>query len=501
MANANTQHGHNGGIVRGLAASRHRNGGSVSLPPTPQASIAPSPPKQNHSQIPLPQHFLVRPNITKYTASGTVTTPGPIVPLVAVDQLPEGLDLLGVPRELSVEQTVGLTNLGTVVREPEFYQVYTHNGNGVQQQQQQEHKQEKQITETVDVTRRLMSLAAMKAAPTTPSHTRSSISSSSSSSSMITQSPLVFDMSPAGAIFPPGGTINNSNSNNNNVPPINAYQEAMQQYLQLQSQIHSQSPPPPAPAPARHPPPPPAPPSNAHPGDRMLRSWLPPAPPGQGYKPGSASNPGNRAAGDGSSTTTTNTNSRKGRKPCRHWCLHGTCRWGSDCRHPHMMPTDAEGLRELGLASPPQWWLTAVAMAWGSNGGSLARGGPRQQSGGGGGGSAGGARKGQGQGQRGAVGKGKGPVSPDPRNVGPPSDGNRAAMLHAAPPHQEGVGGQLMASGEQRRHAEQVALSAPALAPASALTPAPALAPALAPTRTPAPAPVPAAQEQVLVEL
>src|SRR5690606_24062394 len=49
--------------------------------------------------------------------------PGAIVPLVAVDDLPEWLDIAGVPRELPVEHTIGLCNLGTVSKNKGAYAV------------------------------------------------------------------------------------------------------------------------------------------------------------------------------------------------------------------------------------------------------------------------------------------------------------------------------------------------------------------------------------------
>ncbi|EMR68307.1 putative zinc finger dna-binding protein [Eutypa lata UCREL1] len=92
--------------------------------------------QQRPRQIALPQHFLVRPGTIKHTASGPVTIPGPMVPLLPVDQLPEWMDVLGVPRALAVEQTAGLINLGTVAKGgganggsvggPEFYEVHFH---------------------------------------------------------------------------------------------------------------------------------------------------------------------------------------------------------------------------------------------------------------------------------------------------------------------------------------------------------------------------------------
>jgi len=48
---------------------------------------------------------------------------------------------------------------------------------------------------------------------------------------------------------------------------------------------------------------------------------------------------------------------------CRHWCHHGTCRWGYNCRYQHAMPATADGLREVGLADFPAWWTAAMELA------------------------------------------------------------------------------------------------------------------------------------------
>lgn len=52
---------------------------------------------------------------------------------------------------------------------------------------------------------------------------------------------------------------------------------------------------------------------------------------------------------------------------CRHWCHHGACKWGWECRYQHRMPMDKEGLREVGLRDFPTWYL--LLMGSGSGGG------------------------------------------------------------------------------------------------------------------------------------
>lgn len=66
---------------------------------TLSVSMAPSPLEPSHKGNPWPEYFLVR--IT-----------GEVVPLIAVDELPAGIDLVGVPRSLNLEETIGMLNLG-----------------------------------------------------------------------------------------------------------------------------------------------------------------------------------------------------------------------------------------------------------------------------------------------------------------------------------------------------------------------------------------------------
>lgn len=57
-----------------------------------------------------PSYFLVR-------------TTGEVVPLIAVDELPPGLDLANVPRSIELEDTIGMLNLGLQKWSGAFYAV------------------------------------------------------------------------------------------------------------------------------------------------------------------------------------------------------------------------------------------------------------------------------------------------------------------------------------------------------------------------------------------
>ena len=56
---------------------------------------------------------------------------------------------------------------------------------------------------------------------------------------------------------------------------------------------------------------------------------------------------------------------------CRHWCRHGTCKWGMYCRYTHSMPTQAEDLARVGLKEFPPWWMAAMNMTLGGGFGTV----------------------------------------------------------------------------------------------------------------------------------
>lgn len=64
---------------------------------------------------PWPAYFLVR-------------TTGEVVPLIAVDELPPGTDLAGVPRSLDLEETIGMLNLGLQRSSGGFYRIMSVDG-------------------------------------------------------------------------------------------------------------------------------------------------------------------------------------------------------------------------------------------------------------------------------------------------------------------------------------------------------------------------------------
>ncbi|RYP24807.1 hypothetical protein DL765_000353 [Monosporascus sp. GIB2] len=359
--------------------------------------------QSQHQPIPLPRYFLVRPGTVKHTASDAVTIPGPMVPLLPADQLPEWMDVLGVPRELAVEQTAGLVNLGTVARGmPPFYEVYFHQQHDQQQHvrprgggdnddsnravRSQKHRPEE---DGGDVKGRLVTEDA-----SSPSRTSTSASSSPASTSRMDPAAKSFASTKAmnrgggngkpriGKANAPNANLNrrtsNSNTSDRDDPPPprlpsptvhGSSTSTSSQYLYYHDNSRTDDG-----GGGGHPLPPPSSSAHPHPADRMLAasaaaSFSAPSrrhnpvhhQHNHDHRPPSSSAASKRRVGGG--------NPSPASVYCRHWCHHGRCRWQGACRYAHAMPSTAEGLREVGLGDYPAWWRAAVGMAFRMAGG------------------------------------------------------------------------------------------------------------------------------------
>lgn len=77
--------------------------------------MPPVPLESSQKYKPWPAYFLVR-------------NTGEVVPLIAVDELPPGIDLVGVPRSLDLEETTGMVNLGLQRNTGTYYQIVSGDG-------------------------------------------------------------------------------------------------------------------------------------------------------------------------------------------------------------------------------------------------------------------------------------------------------------------------------------------------------------------------------------
>ncbi|KKY31676.1 hypothetical protein UCDDA912_g08400 [Diaporthe ampelina] len=259
------------------------------------------------------EHFVVRPNMED-------DMPGPIVPLIAVDQLPDWMQLVGVPRELDAEQTIGLTNLGIVDKEDDsVFEVRLHHdrirailnskmgsdSSGPDSSGPGNDKAEATVKKETASAAKSKTKAIEKAA------SEESLSTSADTSSTTRPGPVE---RPAPRVHLGERMLSASRHNVANTA--------------MDIQPHSNN-------------------------ERPLRPHMTEATRGE-LRP----------------TAPQRTTAKQDKQPatafCRHWCLHGTCKWGLECRYQHRMPATVEGLREVGLKDFPTWYLL---MMGGNSGG------------------------------------------------------------------------------------------------------------------------------------
>ncbi|RKU43787.1 hypothetical protein DL546_005034 [Coniochaeta pulveracea] len=247
--------------------------------------------------------YIIRPDRVVQTQTGLLQVPKALVPLIAADELPDSLDVLGVPRQLTPEQASQLTNLGivdhlgsynveyveesdtdtdssTLLASPNVEPDSMHDGldtsavvNGIE-----DHKTDLVSPEVGQALTTLHPAERMKAAfPETRGHPNTST---------IDQRLLIAS--------PP-----------NPATTAPSTQPSPQQLV---------------------------------PDHRRL-----------------------------STTATTSSASPKQETIyCRHWVNKGTCKWGPLCRYAHTMPATAAGLQECGLTAFPPWWTDMMGLTMSS---------------------------------------------------------------------------------------------------------------------------------------
>jgi len=263
--------------------------------------------------MPRPQHFLVRPQTTS-------AGPGPIVPLIAVDQLPEWFDIQGVGRELRVEQTVDMVSVGVVPlpagRDPA-----------------RPHGHMYDIRLRIDSDPFQPSAAATAEVPAARQRQRAAAGLAAS-----------MHASP---------------------PDSGAGVAGPESRPHLLDAPHR--------PPSRHGrpavgmgPSPHASPRAAASVPLLARTNSTPTTAAEADS-GAPITPTLSAAGPVASAGTSSGPPTPDLAPdgpriayCRHWCHHGTCKWGYACRFSHRMPTTAEELNGVGLSGFPDWWNAAA---------------------------------------------------------------------------------------------------------------------------------------------
>lgn len=267
---------------------------------------------------PGPDHFVVRPGTTD-------GKPGPIVPLIAIDQLPHWVQLAGVPRELDTEQTIGLTNLGIVDKEGDgFYEVRLHHDmirailreteERILDSQPEEHGKTRDSNNKTHAETNIEAETS-KMAPLVTKQTSSTSQDEQDDSS-----------SPE--------TLSSPSSTTAHEEPA-AKAQGQKQPHQAERMLSA----------SRH-----------NVVDTSIGKIVRPHMTQAMHDKPSPTAIHQRSITIKDRPQMFNSSSRS-ILFCRHWCHHGTCKFGQDCRYQHRMPTTPEGLRVVGLKDFPTWYL------------------------------------------------------------------------------------------------------------------------------------------------
>jgi len=291
--------------------------------------------------MPKPQHFLIRPPTSP-------TAPGSVVPLIALDQLPEWLDIQGVSREVRVDQTVGMVNMGVVplsgpadATHPHghhLYDVRLRMGPNPDPAPPSAATAGAPVDRPVVLPpprprRPLAGLAAsMYASPPAPDPVAGEADAArppgARSPRVVVDAPThLLDLDVLDLQYGPPGV--GAEGTPPGTPPAAAAAGSASSVATATGRAAT--------------------PTHGSSAARTVVTWataptvgstgassLPPPPP---YAPAE----GPRIA------------------YCRHWCHHGTCKWGRTCRYSHRMPPSTEELSSVGLSDFPDWWNAAAA--------------------------------------------------------------------------------------------------------------------------------------------
>lgn len=264
---------------------------------------------------PRPAFFIVRPPAAP-TAVGSPEALGPIVPLIAVDELPDWIEIPGAPRELAVEHIVGLKNLGTWSKTEGAYSIR---------------------------------IAYSAAAMTSTAMSGADVSTAELAGDGLPEQPKTAPAIPvatgAGAGLVRGGVSEPSSSSRPAKAATGQVNEPPVTTPGLQNSVHN--------------------PNSKHPAPQPVLASTP-------MTAGAATAATTASPANETKTTTpspsASTPSPVASRPepaetteyCCHWCHHGTCKWGAQCRYLHAMPTTVQGLIDVGLSEFPQWWIVAM---------------------------------------------------------------------------------------------------------------------------------------------
>lgn len=307
------------------------------------------------------EHFIIR--------RGTDDHAETIVPLIAVDQLPDWIQLAGVPREITAGQATDLINLGVAEKEGEdtIYEVHLRSDilREILNPTDEEGKQGNMSGSSSSTRGKKMSSKKRTILPLSgpgkDTVKRQKDAAATEVDGLILAEQKAHKKTKATATTKDRHVSSSTSSSSDTIPfdstasrrgkPLGATKQKTKAKDHRQQQQQQQQVGPAAAEPklsaSRH---------NPENDDRPLRSLHLRHPQPQPQPPRRAIT----AARPRFFGTNPDTHY------CRHWCHHGTCKWDSECRYEHTMPTTQEGLREIGLKDFPMWYLLMMAGGGGS---------------------------------------------------------------------------------------------------------------------------------------
>ncbi|KAF9876466.1 hypothetical protein CkaCkLH20_05874 [Colletotrichum karsti] len=296
--------------------------------------------RPKYDSPPRPEHFVVR----KGPEGNT------IVPLIPIDMLPDYVELVGVPRVLTIKETTSMKNLGEYIKQPGQYRLHfvasplekaydtpSNDGKevlGKAADEDSSFQREKPALEilpdnltgtsgsgsgsakkTVRPETKTRSKAAPVQAPppAVPTPPRRVLDWADDTESVSTD-----DFS---------GAENSSGSSRNNGKRRDNRQDKTMSEMEK---------------------------STAETADRMLKVAA--AASAHRLAPTRSASAPMTSSSSGKKKTSKPKFSRPAGSLCRHWCQTGQCSFGTDCRYTHQMPVTLEDLADVGLMELPVWW-------------------------------------------------------------------------------------------------------------------------------------------------
>ncbi|KAK3382434.1 hypothetical protein B0T24DRAFT_672418 [Lasiosphaeria ovina] len=296
---------------------------------------------------PQPRHFVVRPNVRIRSDEGGAIR----VPLIAVDELPEWLDIVGVPRSLTRSQTNNMEYLGTFTKSKGKYNVNgnaryvsgTSPGTGPTGTA----SSSRQADGSRDDRNAACRLAA---APQVQGDEQKSTAHLQAAAPAPLEAPTTTGVHPADCLKAHCSALHARDVAGLEVgaspllaplPGLSASRHAPATGLVAQS-AEPQAPPAQSPS--------------ITDTATGASDFTPAASSAAAFPLNINSGPGSIDPDSFSSSSSTASEDEY----CRNYCRYGRCKWKEKCWYKHEMPTTREGLVEVGLVELPQWFVLAT---------------------------------------------------------------------------------------------------------------------------------------------